>query len=468
MALAVAIFAACLVASLVFATVTLPVRPLENTEGCLLFEASRIRAGLPLYTDPLAGAYDYGPVPARYYVLYPPLWSSLASLVPGGVAPAAGRAVSALIWYGLLSSIAWNAYRRRRPVGVLFALFVGGVYTLTLYAASARPDALAVALAAFALVRTVRAKDAGPAEVALFTLAAWVKPNVIGLGLGVAARVLSTGRRRGTALVTALFVSAVVFGVVYRVSGGTLWRHLASATLQPLSVRQWIEQISSRAGFFAFPIAFALVSGVRGGQDDEGVRIATVALASSVAWTLLCLAKVGSATCYWMEPCIGALIVTAHAPPPSLSARERAALAIGLPLQALWVGVASVRSSVEAVLSSPPKARALTELRRERRGGSLWLSDDAGIELELDGRLVDTPFQTTQLVRRGRFPEALWIDDVTHPAIAGLVTETDLLERPLVEVDVGHDRYDPALRRALRDEFVLARRVAGFYVYARR
>src|SRR5580658_744972 len=158
MALAVAIFAACLVASSGFATVTLPVRPLENTEGCLLFEASRIRAGLPLYTDPLAGAYDYGPVPARYYVLYPPLWSSLASLVPRGVAPAAGRAVSALIWYGLLSSIAWNAYRRRRPVGVLFALFVGGVYTLTLYAASARPDALAVALAAVALERSVRAE----------------------------------------------------------------------------------------------------------------------------------------------------------------------------------------------------------------------------------------------------------------------------------------------------------------------
>src|SRR5580692_10859738 len=196
MALAVAIFAACLVASLVFATVTLPVRPLENTEGCLLFEASRIRAGLPLYTDPLLGAYDYGPVPARYYVLYPPLWSSVASLVPERVAAAVGRTASVLVWYGVLASIAWSALRRGRPLGALFALFVGGVYTLTLYGASARPDALAVALATLALLRTVRAKDAGPAEAALFTVAAWTKPNVIGLGLGVALRVSSIGRRR--------------------------------------------------------------------------------------------------------------------------------------------------------------------------------------------------------------------------------------------------------------------------------
>jgi hypothetical protein len=48
------------------------------------------------------------------------------------------------------------------------------------------------------------------------------------------------------------------------------------------------------------------------------------------------------------------------------------------------------------------------------------------------------------------------------------VTETDLLERPLAEVDASHDRYDAALRRVLRDELVLSRREAGLYVYARR
>jgi hypothetical protein len=342
---------------------------------------------------------------------------------------------------------------------------VGGIYTLTLYGASARPDAPAVALAAIALQRTVRAKRPDPLAASLFAFAACMKPNVVGLGLGVAARALATPRRSASAGFTAALLGIVAVATLHLTSGGVWWRHLASTTLQPLSLDQWTEQIRTRALFFALPLSFALSAGVA--SPDEGVRIATLALGTSIAWTLLSLAKIGSATCYWMEPCAGAIVVLAHAPLPSLSRRSRTALAIAVPLQALWTGVASVRSSVESILSSPAKGRVLEELRHGLPRGSLLLSDDDGIELALDGRLIDTPFQTTELVRRGRFPETLWVADVQRPEIVGLVTETDLLERPLTEVSVLHDRYDVALRRVLRRQYVLSRHEAGFYIYAR-
>jgi hypothetical protein len=165
---------------------------------------------------------------------------------------------------------------------------------------------------------------------------------------------------------------------------------------------------------------------------------------------------------------MGAVVVLAHFPLPRLSPRSKTAIAVAVPLQALWTGVASVRSSLESIADAPEKKRVLGELRRRLPSGSLLLSDDAGIELALSGRLIDTPFQTTQLIRRGRFPEALWIADVTNSRIAGLVTDSDLLERPLTLTDPARDRYDVTLRRVLRNELVLARREAGLYIYSRR
>jgi hypothetical protein len=465
--LGTAIVCIALAASLAFAALTLSSRPLENTEGCVLFEASRIRAGLPLYTDPVVGANEYGEVPARYYVVYPPIWAFLLSAWPEGLASRAGRAMSIFVWYGVLFWLGWVAHRRKRPAGVLAAAFVGGVYTLTLYGASLRPDALAVGLAAIAFARAVRANEAGPLEAGLFTLAAWMKPNVIGLGMGVAMHAARRGARARWTFGAGLLVGATILVFIHHASRGSWLLHLASATLQPWNFHQWALQISTRAPFFALPIAFALWSGVSP-RTGRGPRVAALALTTSLACTLVSLGKVGSATCYWMEPCMGAVVVLAHFPLPRLSPRSKTAIAVAVPLQALWTGVASVRSSLESIADAPEKKRVLGELRRRLPSGSLLLSDDAGIELALSGRLIDTPFQTTQLIRRGRFPEALWIADVTNSRIAGLVTDSDLLERPLTLTDPARDRYDVTLRRVLRNELVLARREAGLYIYSRR
>jgi hypothetical protein len=168
-----------------------------------------------------------------------------------------------------------------------------------------------------------------------------------------------------------------------------------------------------------------------------------------------------------MEPCVGAVVLLAHAKIPQLSMRAMRALAVAAPVQAFWTGTASVKSNVESILSSPAQAAILAEARRSLRQGEVALSDDVGIELAISGRLVDAPFQTTQLVLRGRFPRALWIADVERPEVVALVTDSDILERPLALVDPLHDRYDSELRRTLRAEFELVRKDAGLYVYGR-
>jgi hypothetical protein len=83
----------------------------------------------------------------------------------------------------------------------------------------------------------------------------------------------------------------------------------------------------------------------------------------------------------------------------------------------------------------------------------------------MNGRIVATPFQSTHLARRGRFPLDAWLADVAHPSVACLVMQDGLLERPLDRVSVEHDRFGPDLRRALAARFHLVTLRGGYRIY---
>src|SRR4051794_30334385 len=89
-----AIIGLALLGTAAFVLVTLDVRPPDGAEGAMLFQASRIHEGLPLYIDPVKGAFDYGPVPARYFVQYSPMWPLLLAWVPPAALVPIGRAIA--------------------------------------------------------------------------------------------------------------------------------------------------------------------------------------------------------------------------------------------------------------------------------------------------------------------------------------------------------------------------------------
>ena len=169
-----------------------------------------------------------------------------------------------------------------------------------------------------------------------------------------------------------------------------------------------------------------------------------------------------------MEPCVAAVVLVTRAPLPHLGERVRAIAAVVALVQALWIGVASVRSSIEQLFFEVPAAgRALARAREvcAAKDGDLVLGDETGLELALDGRIVATPFQMTHLVRRGLYPVDVWIADVERPEIVGIVMEDDLLEHPEGRVDLERDRFGPELRRVLKSRFTLAERNGDWHTY---
>jgi hypothetical protein len=89
----------------------------------------------------------------------------------------------------------------------------------------------------------------------------------------------------------------------------------------------------------------------------------------------------------------------------------------------------------------------------------------------LNGRVVATPFQTSYLVRHGKFPLALWKADLERREVSCLVLPNDILEHPAPmdrEEMVETTCYGIELHDTLNRLFYLASRDDGMWIYRRR
>jgi hypothetical protein len=105
------------------------------------------------------------------------------------------------------------------------------------------------------------------------------------------------------------------------------------------------------------------------------------------------------------------------------------------------------------------------------RPGEVVVSSDSTLELELDGRVIVPSWQTSYLVRAGKFPLDEWRRDLARPDGARwFVHSEDYLEPPPARIE-GITEVS-AFRRELRDvmeaSFVYDGEIDGMLVYVRR
>jgi hypothetical protein len=281
-----------------------------------------------------------------------------------------------------------------------------------------------------------------------------VKPTLLGLPLG--AFVGDAIARRATrALVAAAAATAALSGVAFVASAGAIFRDVASSNAQPFALGAWLEHVPERLPFFAPVFALAAFSGWRD-RRAPGMAVGLGALGASIAWVLVALAKTGSASNYWMEPCIAAVAVVANAAPSAFrfgeSGAAHAAIALGA---VLWVDVASVRASIEHARDYRDDAAFVATIPAQC-GGGVVAADEAGVELALDGRILVPTYQMAWLVRTGRFPAEPWARDLASPAVTCVVEHT------------GQLRLSPALVRVIDERFVPGREHGPWRVLVRR
>lgn len=420
-----------LLSVLVFVLGTISVRAPYWGEAEVLFEASRIRSGYPLFIDPLVGAHEYGEPPSRFFVTYPPILSLLIAAIPPTAATLVGRALASLAWFGSLAWIVRSSDERARGNALTAALFIGGIWVMTNFAATVRPDSFACACAGVGLNRAVkrqqqqRQADSGAApsqcvdvlSLLLLILAAWLKPTLLGLPAGaiIASKNLRTVLLAGAA-------GAVSFLLFHFLTGGKLLTHVIASNAQPLSFAVWVERITHHLPFFGPLFFVALVHGYRAQRHS----IAVGAMVGSLAWVLFAIAKTGSSANYWMEPCVAALVLLAHTPGPFAFGKSGLVHAAITLSAVLYADVAAITSSFRQMSHYRREAAFLATARAQcASGGSeLIASDEQGLELALNDRIIIPAYQMSWLVREGKFPASTYIQTITAPRVKCFLLHT--------------------------------------------
>lgn len=420
--------AVALVSVIVFLVGTTGIRWPYFGEAETVFEAARLRAGLPLYVDPLVGAREYGVPYSRFYVTYPPLFALVVRLLPESVALVGSRIVSILAWAGSLAWLVASARPGCRRNAAASAIYVGGLWILANFAGTGRPDAFACALATFGLVRTIRRGRVDWLAALLLVLAPWTKPSLLGLPAGVLL-FDALARRKVDGLLRALSVMVAIGLALGLATDGQVFVHSFLSMAQPLAFANWLANVPARAPFF-FPLfALAIVFAWRR-RSEHAAFVGLGAIVTATAWVLFSFAKTGSAANYWMEPCLAAIAVLAHVEGPYVFGKGGPVAAVATAMFVIYADVGAVEGSFSRLASYRREAVFLASARARCHAGpkDVITADVSGIELALNGRIIAPAYQMTYLALAGKYPVTLWLHDLESPRVHCHVRTSPLLD----------------------------------------
>ena len=449
-------------ALLVWAVASVFLRQPLYSEAMILFNASRIREGLPLYVPAVIGAHEYGEPPARYWVAYTPVYATILAAIPSAAALVVARLLGLFAWYAALIRSVLRARPGDRARAAIAALFLASIYRFMSEAASAKPDALALLVVVVALDRVLDRRGADARAGLLFALAALIKPSVFGAAIGaLAASSLVTRRIRGSLAAAATLATA--FAGLQLATGGLGLSHLRAAVALEFQLELAQSTVPARFVFVAGLIALAAL-GAWQARRDASARIGLAALASSIVVAAIGFGKVGASTNYLMEPSlVSLLLICRFRPQMPRRLVSTFALASALGVTFVWSTNASIRSLAGQTRELGSAVPALERIRGRCAGreGEIVLSSDPGTELVVNGRLHSHPIELTAETMSGRFPEPVWVADVQHPNVRCYVA------------GVGDDgapprppgSFPPAVADALRERFVLSFVDSGYAVY---
>lgn len=448
------------------------------------WEASRLRRGLPLYVDPLVGAFEDGAPPTRKLVLYTPVWPAILALLPESFAVVVVRLLVGFGWLLGLPALAYAAHRRcassgswRRPsFAVLAAIFIASFCLLSRSAWCAAADAPAALLVGVALVRTISRDRMDPLSAALFAAAPFLKPNVCMISLSCFAVEIVRARHRIRETLPSVLAAAAAGGAnllfCHLKSHGMWLVHLRMSTVQPFLWVKWHEWLQDYFVFLGLPhlLVFvgAVVFAVRAPRHLRGSVYAYAAAGATLLWSAWLMGKAGAGTHYYLEPTVAAIVLLAHLPEEAITKAHDvvsltfaiASLIVGIPLYRTWI--ADARTFDAAV----PRVRDLCALGPNETA----LSSNVRMEWALTHRVVIPEYQTTYLTHAGKFPLELWTSTLTDPHVRCFALEGALPAEPPAPIP---GRESPSVwyveaQSALRAHFRVAGEAGNYTIFVRK
>jgi hypothetical protein len=442
------------------------------------FEALRVARKLPLYVDPWKGAWEDGAPPARYYVLYTPMFpwiigklTQLVGTVSLDGVRTVGRAVAVAGWLVVHAAPVMGAPKATRRVTAIAAMLCAGIYFVSRHAASMSPDTLATALVCLGVLRAVRKDGIDPIAAVLIIGAPFIKPSCLGGVAGTALAHLALRRPGWIRSTLTGGVAAVVLAIgCFLASDGAWLSNISRSTGQPLTLVRWIQEFGSRVMVLGLPHLFVAWLAWR----RKVTWLVVAPLLGSIAWTTFIMAKHGSGSHYWLEPTGLALIAISRM--PKAPDMEPGWIARALPWGALVFGALVAIVSWPQYVQEPARYRHHDERVRlidqhcTRKPGQFVVSSDLELELALNGHFSVPAWQSGFLARSSRFPTEAWREDLVRPEVRWVAIASDPREPPGTTNDekVELSPFYDVLKDVVLENYVFDEVVGGYFVFRRK
>ncbi|HEY8656161.1 MAG TPA: hypothetical protein VIN34_05455 [Candidatus Limnocylindria bacterium] len=386
---------------------------------------------------------------------YPPLYFVVAA---AGDPFVSGRLLSIAATLTVAGIIVWRARSGGRLVGAALGLGWLALAPVLIWGAAVKPDPLALALTAGAVLALER-RRAGLGA-ALLILAIIAKPTAVVVAIALIAW---TAWRDRALLVRLVGSGAIALGAAalallpFGYAG--LWRHVISWNALP-----WSAESAALLAALGIVIFAALLGA---GLLARAFRGPIGAYAAAAVVIVLLGGREGATINYLLDlAAAGALALAAVAPSLRRSPLYPIGAVVALSLAAVLLdplGLVPGRTATTGAWGDPAR---LASARAALADDTLVLAEDSGLLVATGHPVsVDDLFLWSRLVAHGTIDPGPVLDAVRRARYSAIVTEVDLgrlAEAPAYE----RARWEPSLLRAIDLRYRLdARLTGGLFVY---
>jgi len=425
-------------------------------EGFLLNQALAVAQGRPIYNS----IADYPFLVANYPPVYPYLCGLFVKLF--GVSFAWGRIISFLSVMAcayLIYLIVKRETDQERFAWLSALLFPGSVIVYNI-STQCRVDMLGLLLSLSGLWFALKNIDKKIMYISVlfFVAALFTKQTFAAAPIAFAVYLFFLNRTRGFLYIAIAVLSySIVFLILNSLTGGELYRHNVLYNANPYSflfaVKMYGSFLKTHLILFTLSLAYMVFSPVK--KHILSLFSIYFIVAALIALTV---GKIGSNINYFLE-LIAAASIMAGLCAHELAENTRTHLVI----PALIIAQLILFAHLPFVTGKTPSRndreteQRISAIIQAARGDII--SEDAGILVMNDRRVLYQPFEFTQLSYQGLWDQSRFVRDIDIQKFGLLILGSD------TQGAYDEERFTPEMVAAIRRCYALQEQIGDWYIY---
>ncbi len=426
-------------------------------EGFILNQAYLINQGKSIYK----GIDDYPFIITNYPVIYPYLCALIIKMT--GISFVSGRFItflaSILVVYVIYEILKKDTSKNIAIMSALFFIASSYIYKNSPFM---RVDMLGLFFSLLGLYFFICSGERRNIfySIPFFVLALYTKQTFIAAPLSVAFVLFSKPKKAVVFIILMVVFYVSIFLILNFLTGGEFYRHNFLYNLNIFSLRQAIKHYVWALQNHAVVVVFSVIYLILAFMDKKSNIFVNYFLLSSII--AVSVGKIGANMNYFFEMIASSCILTGLCLQRLRDEIESEKIYIYLTGTAIMVQL--ILWLHMPFLNEPTPTnkdwQSFRELSRvvAQTDGAI-ISEDAGLLVLNDKRVIFQPFELTQLANQRIWNQTGFVKDIENKHFALIILSFD------VNCFVDEERLTPSMSEAIRDNYQIKQKIGDYYLY---